>query len=45
MKFKARYRGLVKNTWQFTMVSAAYNLKRLIRQILPAQKYATVWIH
>ena len=42
MKFKARYRGIRKNSWQFTMVSACYNIKRLIGQFSPAQKYATV---
>lgn len=43
MKFKLRYRGLRKTSWQFTMVSAAYNLKRMIGQRFPAQKQALVW--
>lgn len=43
MNFKSRYRGLRKNQWQFMMVSAAYNLKRLVGQIIPAQKQAVVW--
>lgn len=43
MNFKARYRWIVKNAWQFTMACAAYNLKRFIWQIIPAQKQAVVW--
>lgn len=43
MKFRLRYCGLRKTSWQFTMVSASYNLKRLIGQICPAQKQALVW--
>lgn len=45
MKFKTRYKSLIKNNWQFTMVSAAYNLKRLIGQIFPTQEKAVVWIY
>jgi len=43
MKFVLRYRGLRKAEWQFNMVTAAYNLKRLIGQIQPAQTQAVVW--
>jgi transposase, IS5 family len=43
MKFILRYRGMRKAEWQFTMVSAAYNLKRLIGQLQPAQAQAVVW--
>ena len=43
MKFALRYRGLRKASWQFTMVAAAYNLKRFIGQICPAQAQAVVW--
>jgi transposase, IS5 family len=43
MKFILRYRGMRKAEWQFTMVSAAYNLKRLIGQLHPAQEQAVVW--
>lgn len=45
MKFKLRYRGLRKADWQFQMAAAAYNLKRLIGQIFPAQKPAVVWCY
>lgn len=44
MKLKARYRGTIKNSWHFTMVSAAYNLKMLIGKMFPTQKYAVMWI-
>ena len=44
MNFKPRYKGLRKNEWQFMMASAAYNLKRLIGQIIPAQKQAVIWM-
>ena len=44
MNFQARYKGIQKNDWQFRMVAAAYNLKRLIGQFFPAQKQAVVWI-
>jgi IS5 family transposase len=44
MNFKARYKGLKKNDWHFRMVSAAYNLKRLIGEFFIAQKQAVVWI-
>ena len=43
MRFKARYRGLRKNEWQWRMVTAAYNLKRLVGKLFPAQKQAVVW--
>ena len=43
MHFHLRYRGLRKADWQFTMVAAAYNLKRLIGQLFPAQAQAVVW--
>jgi transposase, IS5 family len=43
MRFRLRYRGLRKADWQFTMVSAAYNLKRFIGQLFPAQTQAVVW--
>jgi len=43
MKFKLRYRGERKASWQFTMIAAAYNLKRLIGQLFPAQAQAVVW--
>lgn len=43
MKFWLRYRGQRKNEWQFTMVCAAYNLKRLVGEYHPAQKQAVVW--
>jgi transposase, IS5 family len=43
MNFKARYRWMIKNTWQFTMTCAAYNLKRFVWQVIPAQKQAVVW--
>jgi IS5 family transposase len=43
MHFKLRYRGLRKADWQFTMVSAAYNLKRFIGQKFPAQSQALIW--
>ncbi len=43
MKFVLRYRGLRKAEWQFNMITAAYNLKRLIGQLHPAQAQAVVW--
>jgi len=43
MNFNVRYRGIRKADWQFTMVSAAYNLKRLIGQLQPAQAQAVTW--
>jgi len=43
MKFKLRYRGERKASWQFTMIAAAYNLKRFIGQLFPAQAQAVVW--
>ena len=43
MRFHLRYRGLRKADWQWTMVSAAYNLKRFIGQLHPAQAQAVVW--
>lgn len=43
MKFHLRYRGKRKSEWQFTMVCAAYNLKRLVGERYPAQKQAVVW--
>lgn len=43
MKFWLRYRGQRKNEWQFTMVCAAYNLKRLVGEYHPAQKQAVIW--
>jgi transposase, IS5 family len=43
MRFHLRYRGLRKADWQFTMVAAAYNLKRFIGQLFPAQAQAVVW--
>ena len=43
MHFRLRYRGLRKTDWQFTMVAAAYNLKRFIGQLFPAQAQAVVW--
>lgn len=43
MKFELRYRGIRKAEWQFTMAAAAYNLKRLIGQLQPAQAQAVVW--
>ena len=43
MKFKPRYRGTRKNAWQFAMVTAAYNIKRFIGQIIPAQAKAVIW--
>jgi IS5 family transposase len=43
MRFYLRYRGLRKADWQFTMVSAVYNLKRFIGQLFPAQAQAVVW--
>lgn len=43
MRFHLRYRGIRKADWQFTMVSAAYNLKRFIGQLHPAQAQAVVW--
>lgn len=43
MRFKARYRGLRKNSWHFRMTAAAYNLKRFIGELFPAQKQALVW--
>jgi len=43
MHFHLRYRGLRKADWQFTMVSAAYNLKRFIGQLFPAQAQAVIW--
>lgn len=43
MKFYSRYRGQRKNEWQFTMVCAAYNLKRLVGELHPAQKQAVIW--
>ena len=43
MNFILRYRGLRKAEWQFSMVTAAYNLKRLIGQLYPAQVQAVVW--
>lgn len=43
MRFNLRYRGLEKAAWQFTMASAAYNLKRFIGQLFPAQGQAVIW--
>lgn len=43
MRFKARYRGLRKNEWHWRMVTAAYNLKRLVGKFFPAQKQAVAW--
>lgn len=43
MKFKARYRGLEKNTWHVSMANAAYNLKMLVGKFSTAQKQAVVW--
>ena len=43
MHFKARYRGLRKNSWHFRMTAAAYNLKRFVGELFPAQKQALVW--
>lgn len=43
MRFRLRYRGLRKTSWHMTMVSAAYNMKRFIGQIFPAQAQAVVW--
>lgn len=43
MKFEARYRGLRKNEWHWRMVTAAYNLKRLVGKFFTAQKQAVVW--
>jgi IS5 family transposase len=43
MKFKLRYKGERKASWQFTMIAAAYNLKRFIGQLFPAQAQAVVW--
>jgi transposase, IS5 family len=43
MRFHLRYRGLRKADWQCTMAAAAYNIKRLIGQIAPAQAQAVVW--
>ena len=43
MRFHLRYRGLRKAAWQFTMISAAYNLKRFVGQLFPAQAQAVVW--
>lgn len=43
MRFHLRYRGLRKADWQFTMATAAYNLKRFIGQLFPAQAQAVVW--
>jgi len=43
MKFSLRYRGIRKAEWQFTMAAAAYNIKRLIGQLQPAQAQAVVW--
>lgn len=43
MNFKARYRGLRKNSWHFRMTAAAYNLKRFVGEMFPAQKQALVW--
>jgi len=43
MRFRLRYRGLRKADWQFTMVAAAYNVKRFIGQLFPAQAQAVVW--
>jgi len=45
MNFKARYRGIRKNEWQFKMVCAVYNLKRVIGQIYPPQRQAVAWIN
>jgi IS5 family transposase len=43
MRFHLRYRGLRKASWQYTMAAAAYNIKRFIGQITPAQAQAVVW--
>ena len=43
MFFKARYKGLRKNSWHFRMTAAAYNLKRFVGSLFPAQKQALVW--
>jgi IS5 family transposase len=43
MRFEARYRGLRKNEWHWRMVTAAYNLKRMVGKFFPAQKQAVVW--
>lgn len=43
LKFRVRYKGLRKNEWHFRMTAAAYNLKRWIGKIFPAQKRAVVW--
>lgn len=45
MHFKARYRGIEKNDWQFAMASATYNLKRLIGELFQTQKQAVTWIN
>jgi len=44
MHYKPRYRGLKKNSWQYTMATAAYNLKRVIGMMFSAQKQALTWI-
>lgn len=43
MDYKARYRGLRKNSWHFRMTAAAYNIKRFVGELFPAQKQALVW--
>lgn len=43
MKFRLRCRGLRKTSWHMTMAGAAYNLKRFVGQIFPAQAQAVMW--
>lgn len=43
MKFRLRYRGFRKVEWQVTMACAAYNLKRFVGILEPAQAQAVVW--
>lgn len=43
MKFKARYKGIRKNTWHNSMANAACNLKMLVGKFSKAQKQAVVW--
>lgn len=43
MKFRARYRGLKKNTWHISMTNAAYNLKMLVGRLFSPLKQAVVW--
>jgi IS5 family transposase len=43
MNYKPRYRGLKKNTWQYMMATATYNLKRLIGTKYKSQKQALTW--